>query len=219
MDEPAGGEGKDPRDDFEIGDIEYVDGDMAKALAHPMRVKILAALNKWVLSPSGFAKRFGLKLQNVSYHFRALQKYGCIEEVESRPVRGAIEHFYRAKKRVLFDGKAWDELPPSIKAQISGGAFSDFLEAVAAAMRAGTFDSSDERVLVWLQGRLDKRGWKDAIAAHWKLIHMMEAVFKESAVRLAETEDPEGGIVGTYGVFLFESPPPEPEREAEEFDE
>jgi DNA-binding transcriptional ArsR family regulator len=158
MVEPAG-EGKDPREDCEHGDIEYVDEDMAKALAHPLRVQILAELNKRVMSPSAFSECFDMKLQNVSYHFRALQKYGCIEEVETRPVRGAVEHFYRATKRVLFDGKAWEDMPPSIKAEISARAVSDFLEAIAAAMRAETFDSSDERVAVWLQQRLDEQGW------------------------------------------------------------
>jgi hypothetical protein len=79
-----------------------------------------------------------------------------------------------------------------------------------------TFDSSDERLAAWLQKRLDKKGWKDAVAAHWKLIHKMEAIFKESVVRLAEAGEPEGGILGTYGLFLFESPPrPKPEDDEE----
>lgn len=220
MDEPAGeGEGKkQPREECGPEEIEYVDQVMARALAHPLRIQILADLNKRVESPSGFAKRFDEKLQNVSYHFRALQKFGCIEEVESRPVRGALEHFYTASKRVLFDGKAWDQLPPSIKAQISGRTFGDFLEAVALAMRGETFDSSDERVAVWLQRRLDEKGWADAVAAHWVLIHRMEAIFKEAGLRLAEAGEPEGGIIGTYGLFLFESPPP-PQTEGEDEDE
>jgi DNA-binding transcriptional ArsR family regulator len=211
MNEPAGDEGNEDRHDAdEPGEVDYVDQDMARALAHPMRIQILAELNKRIESPSGFSTRFGEKVQNVSYHFRALQKYGCIEEVESRPVRGSLEHFYRATKRVLFDGKAWNDLPPSIKAQASGRAVGDFLEAVSAAMLGETFDSSDERVAVWLQRRLDPQGWAEAVEAHWVLIRRMEEVFKGSAVRLAEAGEPEGGMVGTYGLFLFESPEPEP---------
>jgi DNA-binding transcriptional ArsR family regulator len=215
MDGPAGkGEDKDEsRDECELGGIDYVDQDMARALAHPMRIRIVAALNKGIMSPSGFARKFDEKLQNVSYHFRALQKFGCIEEVETRPVRGAVEHFYQATKRVLFDGKAWAELPPSIKAQASGQTVGDFLEAVAAAMLGETFDSSDERVAVWMQQPLDQEGWVDAVAAHWELIHKMEDIFKGSALRLSEPGEPEGGILGTYGLFLFESPQPESEPE------
>jgi DNA-binding transcriptional ArsR family regulator len=197
------------RSDKEPHDIDYVDQKMARALAHPLRIQILAELNKRTMSPSQFARKFDLKTPNVSYHFRALQKLECIEEVEIRPVRGSVEHFYRATKRVLFDGKAWEDLPPSIKAQASGQAFTDFLEAVALAMLRGTFDSTDERVAVWLQRRLDAQGWSDAVDAHWKLIRAMEDIFKQSRTRLAEAGEPEGGIRGTYGLFLFESPPPD----------
>jgi len=216
MDE-ASDEGKKKCDGkAEPGDIEYVDGDVAKAMAHPLRVQILAALNKRVMSPSGFSRTYDQKVQNVSYHFRVLQKYGLIEEVETRPVRGSTEHFYRATKRVLFDGKAWEDIPPSLKKEVSGQAVTDFLEAVAAAMLAETFDSSDERMAVWLQRRLDNQGWEEAVAAERELVRKMEDIYKGSKLRLAEAGEPEGGLLGTFGVFLFESPPPERPEDQEE---
>jgi DNA-binding transcriptional ArsR family regulator len=213
MGQPSGDEGKKKcRGDSDPDDIEYVDGDMAKAMAHPVRVQIIAALNKRVMSPSGFSRKYDMKLQNVSYHFRVLREYSLIEEVETRPVRGSTEHFYRAVKRVLFDGKAWEDLPPSVKKGVSGGILSDFLEAVAIAMLGETFDSSDERMAVWLQRRLDEQGWEEAVAAERELVHKMEGIYRGSRVRLAEAGEPEGGMWGTFGVFLFESPPPELER-------
>jgi DNA-binding transcriptional ArsR family regulator len=215
MDESMSG-GEEPCKGEDQGEIEYVDEAMAKLLAHPLRIQILAELNKRVMSPSGFAKEVGEKVPNVSYHFRILQKYDAIEEVETVPVRGAIEHFYRATKRVLFDGRAWNELPQSIKARASGQAVSDFLEAVAAAMTGETFDSKNDRFAVWIQRRLDEEGWEDAVAAHWELLHKMEDIFGESAVRLAEAEEPEGGMLGTFGIFLFESPPPKPQDDGGE---
>jgi DNA-binding transcriptional ArsR family regulator len=194
-------------DKCERGDIEYVDGDVAKAMAHPLRVQIVALLNKHVMSASLVSKEIDEPLQTVAYHFRVLREKGLIEEVSSRPVRGSTEHFYRAVKRVLFDGRAWEDLPPSLKAQVSGQAFSDFLEAVTAAMAAETFDSSDDRMAVWLQRRLDEQGWEEAVEAERELVHKMEDIYKGSRVRLAEAGEPEGGMIGTFGVFLFESPP------------
>jgi len=191
----------------EPGEIEYVDGNMARAMAHPMRVQILGILNKRVMSPSGFARTYDLKLSNTSYHFRRLNELGLIEEVDSRQVRGSTEHFYAAVKRVLFDGRAWDELPPSVKAQVSARILSDFLEVVAAAMKEETFDSSDERMAVWVQERLDEQGWVEAVAIERELVHKMESVYKGSRLRLLEAGEPEGGMLGTFGVFLFESPP------------
>jgi DNA-binding transcriptional ArsR family regulator len=199
--------------DSDPDEIEYVDGDMAKAMAHPLRIQIIAALNKRIMSPSGFSRAYDEKLQNVSYHFRVLRDYNLIEEVETRPVRGSTEHFYRAVKRVLFDGRAWEDLPPSVKKGVSGGIVSDFLEAVTIAMLGETFDSSDERMAVWLQKRLDEQGWEEAVAAQRELVHTMEDIYKDSQLRLSEAGEPEGGMLGTFGVFLFESPPPEPEED------
>jgi DNA-binding transcriptional ArsR family regulator len=216
MGQPSGDDGKrkcgansDPED------IEYVDGDMAKAMAHPLRIQIIAALNKRVMSPSGFSRKYDEKVQNVSYHFRILKEYDLIEEAGTRPVRGSTEHFYRATKRVLFDGKAWEDLPLSVKKGVSGGILSDFLEAVAIAMLGETFDSSDDRMAVWLQKRLDEQGWEEAVAAERELVHKMEDIYKGSRVRLAEAGQPEAGLLGTFGVFLFESPP-EPDRPKDE---
>lgn len=209
------GRGK-PGEGCDRSDIEYVDGDVARAMSHPLRVQIVALLNKQLMSASMVSRKVDEPVPNVSYHFRVLREMGLIEEVCSKAVRGSVEHFYRATKRVLFDGKAWEVLPPSMKAKVSGRIFSDFLEAVASAMSEETFDSSDERVNVWLQGRLDEQGWEEAVKAHWVLIHAMEDIVKRAGLRLTEAGEPEGGMLATYGQFLFESPPPEPEGTEEE---
>jgi DNA-binding transcriptional ArsR family regulator len=197
----------------ERGEIEYVDGDVAKAMAHPLRVQIVAMLNQRVMSATMVANEIDEQLQNVAYHFRVLREKGLIEEVDSRQVRGSTEHFYTATKRVLFDGKAWDDLPPSMKAKVSGRMFSDFLEVVSAAMSAETFDSSNERVNVWRQGRLDEQGWEEAVEAHWVLIHAMEDIYKGARLRLLEAGEPEGGTFSAYGQYFFEAPPPKNDRE------
>jgi DNA-binding transcriptional ArsR family regulator len=208
--------GKRPEEsgeDCERGEIEYVNGEVARAMAHPLRVQIIGMLNKQVMSASMVSKKTEEPLQNVAYHFRVLREKGLIEEVYSRPVRGSTEHFYQAVKRVLFDGQAWEDLPLSLKKGVSGQIAGDFLQAIAAAMRAETFDSSDDRMAVWLQRRLDEQGWEEAAAAERELVRRMEGIYKSSRVRLAEAGQPEGGVLGTFGVFLFESPPPAPESE------
>lgn len=203
-------------EESERGEIEYVDGDVAKAMAHPLRIQIIAMLNQRVMSATMIAKQVDEPLQNVAYHFRILREKGLIEEVDSRPVRGSTEHFYRATKRVLFDGRAWENLPTSMKARVSGRMFSDFLEVVSAAMLGETFDSSDERVNVWRQGRLDEQGWEEAVAAHWTLIHAMEDIYKGARLRLLEAGEPEGGTFSVYGQYFFEGAPPAPEQRGDE---
>lgn len=81
------------------------------------------------------------------------------------------------------------------------------LEAVALAMLSETFDAHDERMLVWLQQPLDRKGWREAVKAHRDLVRKMDGIYKGSKLRLAEGKNPRSRMLGTYGVFLFESPP------------
>ena len=69
---------------------------MMKAMSHPLRMRILDRLIASTASPSAIATDLGEPLGNVSYHVKILLRYGAIELVETRPVRGALEHVYRA---------------------------------------------------------------------------------------------------------------------------
>ena len=73
-----------------------VDTRMMKALSHPLRWRILEHLTAGPASPSMVAARLGEPLGNVSYHVKILLQHDAIELVETRPVRGALEHVYRA---------------------------------------------------------------------------------------------------------------------------
>lgn len=67
----------------------------AAVFAHPLRVEIVRALAAGRRSPSELAAEFELPIGNVSYHVRQLAKLHVIADAGTRPVRGAVEHFYR----------------------------------------------------------------------------------------------------------------------------
>ena len=67
----------------------------AQAVSHPLRREILDALANGAMSPNQLAKKLGEPLTNVAYHVRKLADLGAVALVDSRPVRGALEHFYR----------------------------------------------------------------------------------------------------------------------------
>jgi DNA-binding transcriptional ArsR family regulator len=69
---------------------------IAKALAHPLRARILQRLGERVASPGDLATELGAPLGVVSYHVRMLRDYDCIELVRTEPRRAALQHFYRA---------------------------------------------------------------------------------------------------------------------------
>lgn len=65
-----------------------------------MKIAILRRLEEiGRSSPSEMAHDFGKPLGIVAYHAKDLVKFGAIEVVEVRPVRGAAEHFYGLTSR------------------------------------------------------------------------------------------------------------------------
>jgi len=70
-----------------------------RGLAHPVRLRVILALDAGPLSPSQLDERLNVGLSLVAYHVRALRDDGFLELVETRPARGSIESFYRPTAR------------------------------------------------------------------------------------------------------------------------
>jgi DNA-binding transcriptional ArsR family regulator len=84
---------------------------MAKAMAHPLRGRILVHLSRQgTASPVDLSRALGEPIGNVSYHVRMLLGLDCIELVDTRQRRGAIEHFYRATRHATVDDETWFDL-------------------------------------------------------------------------------------------------------------
>ena len=64
-------------------------------MAHPMRARILAALDGRELSPVELAGELEATLGVVSYHVRVLADAGVVELARTTARRGAIQHHYR----------------------------------------------------------------------------------------------------------------------------
>lgn len=182
----------------------YVDTRVAKAMSHPLRVQILGELNKRVMSPSRFSKRFGVSLPTTAYHFRVLEKADCVEIVHEDGRGRAVEHFYQATKKALFDDEAWERLPETIRNKLSARTVSDFLEVIAEAMLEETFDFRTDRHAAWEKAHLDEQGWQEMSAIQREAAEKLMRVAKESRSRMIRSG--QLGLMGTWGVFFFESP-------------
>ena len=66
-----------------------------RALAHPVRVRILSLLTGHAMSSAELARELGMKHAAVSYHVRQLDRAGFLEVAETRTVRGGHERRYR----------------------------------------------------------------------------------------------------------------------------
>lgn len=76
-----------------------IDQRLAKALSHATRARILAVIGEGSTSPKQLAERLGEDVRGVAYHVRVLHRLGCIELVETKQRRGAVEHFYTVTER------------------------------------------------------------------------------------------------------------------------
>ena len=77
-------------------------GELAReleGLAHPVRLRVVLAMDGERASPSALAGRLGVPLGTMSYHVRCLAALGLLELVTSRPRRGALEHVYGLTSR------------------------------------------------------------------------------------------------------------------------
>ena len=68
-------------------------------LSHPVRLRVVLAMQGGSTSPTRLASRLGVPLGTMSYHVRCLAGLGPLELVGSRPRRGALEHLYELTAR------------------------------------------------------------------------------------------------------------------------
>jgi DNA-binding transcriptional ArsR family regulator len=75
------------------------DQELARALSHPIRLEILQALQDRIASPAELSREIDQRPAVVSYHATTLLRCGCLELVQSRGRRGAIENFFAVPPR------------------------------------------------------------------------------------------------------------------------
>lgn len=186
----------------------FVSENLAKALAHPLRIKIVDELNERPMSVSEFVKAFPQYTHSQVYkHFRKLEELKCLEVVETKTGgsrRGAVEHFYRATVRSLFDESSWANLPDSLKNKITAGVFSTYMERVAEAITKGTIDSRPDRHFTWSEAFFDQQAWDETIEEIEDLFQRIPIRNAEASARLAKTDAKPVPV--TIALACFESP-------------
>jgi DNA-binding transcriptional ArsR family regulator len=183
---------------------EGITQQLAKALAHPLRVQILTSLQKGISSPNQLAQELGEPLGNVSYHVKTLLEYDCVELVKTEPRRGAVEHFYRATERAFFSDADWAKIPASARKGISGSALETIGKNVTEAMIAGTIDARTDSHISETSLLLDEKGWSELSGLLADTLNRAIEIQEEAASRLAgEKSDP---VPTKLAILHFESP-------------
>jgi DNA-binding transcriptional ArsR family regulator len=179
-----------------------VDQRLVKALAHPLRVQILAILNERMASPNELSKELDEGLSQVSYHVKVLKDFECIEMVKTEPRRGAVEHYYRATSRAFLADRDWQHLPDSIKPGVTTSVLQMIMDDVVGAINGGTFNARDDVHMSWTPGVVDEQGWSELVELLEGTLNRGIEIQSKAAARLTKSGDE--GIPATVVLMGFE---------------
>jgi DNA-binding transcriptional ArsR family regulator len=184
---------------------EIDDPKLAKVLSHPLRVRILRALEDGTASPNQIARRLDAPLPNVSYHVRALERAGLIVLEKTEPRRGAVEHYYKSAGRMRVSDKAWRDVPAIVKARLVDSTLGQIGELAAGAAVSGGFER--EQALLSRQAFvLDEEGFRDAHNVALEFIDAVRSIESESQERLrGEEPHSQAALPTCLAVMLFEN--------------
>jgi DNA-binding transcriptional ArsR family regulator len=184
---------------------EINDPRLVKALAHPLRVSILSALENRTASPSELAEELDVPLPNLSYHIRMLVQLDLLKLVRTRPRRGAIEHYYQAKGRVAVSDRAWGQVPGLVKEAMVAAHLRNVGELVDVAAARGGFEAADTH-LSSQRIQVDEQGWKEIskkMRAFFDDVQKIQADSEKRRKGSDHLDEIDAGVV----MMLFNAPP------------
>jgi DNA-binding transcriptional ArsR family regulator len=172
-----------------------------KAMSHPLRASVLRMLTERTASPAEMARELDEELSNVSYHTKQLVEFECAELVSTRPVRGALEHFYRATERHLVDTEDWEELDPVIAEDLVCEFMQLILDDFVSSARGGIIGSDRNFHLTRTLMVLDEQGKKEALEAHERARQEIIEIESRSAARMLESGERGTNVSTSQGCF------------------
>jgi DNA-binding transcriptional ArsR family regulator len=172
-----------------------------KAMSHPLRASILRTLTERTASPAEMARELDEELSNVSYHTKQLVEFECAELVSTRPVRGALEHFYRATERHLIDTEEWDELDPVMAEELLCEIVQKILDDFVSSRRAGVIGADERFHLTRTLMVLDEEGMEEALEAHERARLEIAEIQARSAARMIDSGEKGANVSTSQGCF------------------
>jgi DNA-binding transcriptional ArsR family regulator len=177
---------------------------LAAIVAHPTRARCFVILAERKASPVEIAQEIGKDVGHVGYHVRKLQELKLIELVDERPVRGAVEHFYRAIMRPYLGEDAFADQPQEQREIFTRHILQLHVTDIARAMDEHTFDERTNRWLVRTPMVVDEDGFDELAALHAELYERTMDIQARSDERRIGTDDE--GIPTMSTTMFFETP-------------
>lgn len=175
------------------------------AMAHPLRARVLRVLaDRDVMSPAQISRDLRADLRDVSYHVKRLAELECAELVYTRPVRGALEHFYRATEQPLITTDEFEDLDRIMAEDMVCHAVQRILDDFVALWNAEMIGFDPDFHLTRTPRILDEEGYQEGLKAFERCRLEMIEIERRSAERRGESGTP--GVAVSSDLLLFKIP-------------
>ena len=174
---------------------------LAAIVAHPTRARAFLILAERTASPAEIAKEIGKDVGHVGYHVRKLQQLDLIELVDEKPVRGAVEHFYRAIERPVVTEEEFAGQSIGEREVFTRAILQLHVADVARAMDEHTFDARDNRAIIRTPMLVDEEGFSELGELHVEMYERTLEVQAKSAERMAGGSEEAIPTVSTSMLF------------------
>ena len=177
---------------------------LATIVAHPTRARAFTILTERTASPVEIAQEIGKDVGHVGYHVRKLLQLDLIELVDERPVRGAVEHFYRAIERPVVTEEEFAEQSIEEREVFTRYTLQRHVTDIARAMDEHTVDARVNRVVTRIPILVDEEGFQELSDLHTEVLERtMEIEARSNGRRTTSEED---GIPTVSSSMFFEVP-------------
>ena len=177
-----------------------------KAIGHPLRWRMLEALNEGEASPAQLARRFGEPVNLVAYHMGILAKAGGVEMVRTEPRRGSTEHYYRATMRPYFADREWARLPTQTRRTLMAVEAKRIVNDIRAAA-AGTGLDHPKAHVSWSPLELDREGYDEVATLLGGVLEQLHDIQARAAGRQTDKAGKKQPLLSTeVAIVHFERP-------------
>lgn len=174
---------------------------LAAIVAHPTRARAFTILTERTASPVEIAQEIGKDVGHVGYHVRKLQQLNLIELVDERPVRGAVEHFYRATVRPYVSEEEFAKQTVAEREVFTRHTLQFHVADIARALDAHTFDARPNRALLRTPMVVDEEGFQELADLHDEMYERTLEIQARSAERLVG--EPDSASINTVSATMF----------------
>jgi DNA-binding transcriptional ArsR family regulator len=195
-----------------MGEPISIAAEYARALAKPMRLRIVAALADGPRTTDSLAHELKTSESSVVRHLRALQGLGLVQP------RGAagVSRAYDLLRDPLFSEAEYDALPLPVKRAAAGATLAQMQAKAAAAIDTGGFDRSDMH-LSRIGTRVTEEQWAAMSQAVAEVQDRMDLIKREAEALPAE--DTAFRATAIFMLFTNEHPGIPPDEPRPDFGE